>query len=117
MLANFVLNWRGLFNDLPDLVLTTAGVAADPKLVFFAALSIWNKIWCHSSIELTPEHATVLCTLWQGRNESNKINRDDAFAKSGINFKFYRMQELVAMSFDDIIDFLIKMRCVKVAII
>jgi len=70
-LGNFVLNWRELFNDLPDLVLTAAGVAAEPKLIFFAALSIWNKIWCHSSIELTPEHATVLYVLWQGRDESN----------------------------------------------
>ena len=113
-LGNFVLNWRRLFNDLPDLVLTAAGVAAEPKLVFFAALSIWNKIWCHSTIELTPEHATVLYALWQGRDESNKIKRDDALAKSGIKFNFYGMQELVAMSFDDIINDLIKMRCIEV---
>ncbi|EIY3427312.1 hypothetical protein MMS71_004510 [Salmonella enterica subsp. enterica serovar Derby] len=113
-LGNFVLNWRKLFNDLPDLVLTAAGVAAEPKLVFFAALSIWNKIWCHSSIELTPEHATVLYALWQGRDEYNKIKRDDAFAKSGIQFNFYGMQELVDISFDDIIDDLIKMRCIEV---
>lgn len=33
-LGNFVLNWRRLFNDLPDLVLTAAGVVAEPKLVF-----------------------------------------------------------------------------------
>ncbi|WP_322471103.1 hypothetical protein [Escherichia coli] len=33
-LGNFVLNWRELFNDLPDLVLTAAGVAAEPKLIF-----------------------------------------------------------------------------------
>lgn len=113
-LGNFVLNWRGLFNDLPDLVLTAAGVAAEPKLVFFAVLSIWNKIWCHSTIELTPEHATVLYALWQRRDESNKIKRDDALAKSGIKFNFYGMQELVAMSFDDIINDLIKMRCIEV---
>ncbi|MCU8818496.1 MULTISPECIES: hypothetical protein [Klebsiella pneumoniae complex] len=113
-LGNFVLNWRRLFNDLPDLVLTAAGVAAEPKLVFFEALSIWNKIWCHSTIELTPEHATVLYALWQGRDESNKIKRDDALAKSGIKFNFYGMQELEAMSFDDIINDLIKMRCIEV---
>ena len=113
-LGNFVLNWRRLFNDLPDLVLTAAGVAAEPKLVFFEELSIWNKIWCHSTIELTPEHATVLYALWQGRDESNKIKRDDALAKSGIKFNFYGMQELEAMSFDDIINDLIKMRCIEV---
>ncbi|EBV0106014.1 hypothetical protein DNB32_26570, partial [Salmonella enterica subsp. enterica serovar Derby] len=44
----------------------------------------------------------------------NKIKRDDAFAKSGIQFNFYGMQELVDISFDDIIDDLIKMRCIEV---
>lgn len=52
--------------------------------------------------------------LWQGRDESNKIKRDDALAKSGIKFNFYGMQELEAMSFDDIINDLIKMRCIEV---
>jgi len=55
-----------------------------------------------------------LYALWQGRDESKKIKRDDALAKSGIKFNFYGMQELVAMSFDDIINDLIKMRCIEV---
>ncbi len=83
--GNLWLNWRKLVSEFGDLSLGVVGVAAEPKLVPLAALSILNKIWAHSAIQLSREHATVLYAMWQGRDKDNRLQEADAIKKSGLD--------------------------------
>jgi hypothetical protein len=54
--GNIRLNWRKLFEKVPELVLTGAGVT-QLWLAPFAALYLWNLVWSLSKIEITPAQA------------------------------------------------------------
>ena len=111
--GNLWLNWRKFASDFGDLSLTVASVAVEPKLIPLAALSIWNKIWSHSSIELTREHATVLYAMWQARNNENKLTETDAFQKSGLMFQLNGWPALAQQQFDSIIEDLEQIKCIE----
>jgi len=111
--GNLWVNWRKFASDFGDLSLTVASVAVEPKLIPLAALSIWNKIWSHSSIELTREHATVLYAMWQGRNNENKLTETDAFQKSGLMFQLNGWPALAQQQFDSIIEDLEQIKCIE----
>lgn len=111
--GNLWLNWRKFSSDFGDLSLTVAGVVVEPKLIPLAALSIWNKIWSHSSIELSREHATVLYAMWQGRNYENKLSEADAFQKSGLMFQLNGWPPLAQQQFDSITEDLQQFQCIE----
>lgn len=101
--GNLILNWRKLAGEFGDLSLTVASVATESWLIPFAALSIWNKVWTHSAIELSKDHATVLYAMWQGRNVENEISHKDAFEKSALMFSINGWAPLERQAFEDII--------------
>jgi hypothetical protein len=112
-LGNLCLNWRKLAADFGDLSLTVAGTVAEPWLIPFAALSIWNKVSTHSSIELSPNHATVLYAMWNGRNSNNELTEVDAFEKSAVVFKLNNWPMLAKPTFETIIADLESLKCIE----
>jgi hypothetical protein len=111
--GNLRLNWRKFLVDFPDIGLNIAGVVATPYLVPLAALSLWNKIWGHSAIQLSKEHATVLYAMWQGRDTQNHIENSQAFEKSGVLFGVYQWPPLDNHAFESILAELERIECIE----
>jgi hypothetical protein len=111
--GNIFLNWRNLLGDLPDAVLTVAGAANTPYLIPLAALSIWNKLWSHSSIPLTPEMATTLVAMWQHRRGDDRINRTEAFEKTNLLLDSYKLQPLSTADFEILLNGLADLQCIE----
>jgi hypothetical protein len=112
-LGNILLNWRTLFRDSPDLILTGVGSFAQPWLIPLAALSIFNKLWAQSSIELTKEQATCLFAMWHRSDQNHMIDRDEAFSCCKELFSVYQWPEPSDASFSVIIGDLKSLGCVE----
>lgn len=91
--GNILLNWRRLFGESPDLILTGAGVIATPWLIPLAALSIFNKLWANASIELTKEQATCLFAMWHRCDDHHVIDHATAGASCRELFSVYLWPE------------------------
>lgn len=111
--GNIVLNWRRLVQDSADLVLTGAGVVATPWLIPLAALSIFNKLWAHSSIDVSREQAACLFAMWHHRDENNRIEIDRAHSESAALFEVFTWPSLGRAEFDAVLHDLVQMRCVE----
>ena len=111
--GNIILNWRRLVQDSADLVLTGAGVAATPWLIPLAALSIFNKLWSHSGIEVSREQAACLFAMWHHRDENNRIEIDRAHAESDALFDVFTWPSLERAGFEAVLQDLVQMRCVE----
>jgi len=111
--GNIVLNWRRLVRDSSDLVLTGAGAAASPWLIPFAALSIFNKLWTHSSVELTREQASCLFAMWNHCGTDHRISSDEAFAECSALFAVFKWPTLERDAFDAILRDLECLRCIE----
>ena len=111
--GNLRLNWKRFLVDFPDIGLNIAGVVATPYLAPLAVLSLWNKIWAHSAIQLSKEHATVLYAMWQGRDTQNCIESTQAFEKSVVLFGVYQWPPLDNHAFENILAELERIECVE----
>ncbi len=76
--GNIRLNWRKLLEKIPELVLTGAGVAAQPWLIFFAGLYLWNVVWSLAKIEIRPEQAMTMFALWKDGRPSRRFPEAEA---------------------------------------
>lgn len=77
--GNILLNWKKMVREFSDFVLIGASSIEQHWLIPFAALSIFNKLWSHATIELSKEHATCLFAMWHRCNDEHEIDRDMAF--------------------------------------
>jgi hypothetical protein len=111
--GNLWLNWRKFASEFGDLSLTVAGVVAEPRLAPLAALSIWNKVWTHSALQLSREHATVLYAMWQGRGKDNTLSEADAIEKSGVMFQLNGWLPLDRNGYVAILNDLEKLQCIE----
>ena len=75
--GNIRLNWRSLFEKVPELVLTGAGVT-QIWLIPFAALYLWNLVWSLSKVVILPEHGTVMYALWNSDHDTRRFEEDIA---------------------------------------
>ncbi len=75
--GNIRLNWRKLFEKIPELVLTGAGVT-QVWLIPFAALYLWNLVWSLSKIEITPAQAMTMYALWSDGRPSRRFPETEA---------------------------------------
>jgi len=111
--GNILLNWRRLFLDSPDLILTGAGAIATPWLVPLAALSIFIKVWTQSTLLLTKEHAASLCAMWH-RCENMKIHFDSALICTNELFQVYSWPPLEVVTFQSVLKELETIRCIEI---
>ena len=113
--GNILLNWRRLVRDTADLVLTGAGTIATPWLIPVAALSIFNKLWAHSKIELTREQAACLFAMWHQCDEDHKIQVDQALAECSNLFSVFKWPVLEQAQFKVILHDLESIRCIEMS--
>lgn len=88
--GNIQLNWKNLFRETSDLILTGAGTIAMPWLMPLAALSIYNKLRHIATIELSKEHAACLFAMWHRCDKDHTIERSIATAGCKELFAVYQ---------------------------
>ena len=111
--GNIWLNWRKLIRESPDLVLTGAGSIAEPWLGVLAALSTFNKMWAHASIELRKEQAACLVAMWPRCDERCRIPRAAAYSSCKELFSVYQWPEPSDDQLGELISELEVLRCVE----
>lgn len=111
--GNLRLNWRRLLGEFGDLSLTVASAVAVPPLIPFAALSLWNKLWTHSTIALSREHATALVAMWHRRDENHRIHRTKAHDEVNALFTVFTWPLLDAAAFAALLNELVALDCIE----
>ncbi len=112
--GNLSLNWKRLSGEFGDVVMNGAAAVAVHWLIPFAALSLWNKLWTHSSIELTKEQAASICAMWHRCDENNKITISKAFDEVNELFKVFSWPPISREAFKLVLNDLQNLRCIKI---
>jgi hypothetical protein len=72
--GNVVLNWKRLFLDTPEHILTILGAASSNYLIPLAALAVWNKVRGITRVDLTENQAIIIAALWDLRDDNNYVD-------------------------------------------
>jgi hypothetical protein len=113
-LGNITLNWRRLFELVPDVTLAGGAAAETAWLIPFAALYIWMKLWKASKVKLKEEDAFVVYSLWLHRDINKKISEEDAFLKTKALAKKHNLAGFTKEKFTKIINKLLSFDCIEI---
>jgi hypothetical protein len=111
--GNITLNWRRLFQLIPDATIAGAGAATTTWLIPFAALYIWMKLWKAATIDIEERDAFVLYSLWLNRNERKRIAEDEAFSMTKSLAEKHDLPEMTRKNFARAIDRLLSLGCIE----
>lgn len=113
--GNIFLNWRKLFEIIPDVTIASMGGATAPGwLLPLIGLDVWNKLWCNAAEEISEVEATTIHALWKNRNSRKRISEDDGYVKTDILRNDMGLPSLSRSEFDVAVNRLLRMRCVKI---
>ena len=111
--GNLILNWKNLFDNLPNIVFTGVAAINLEILIPFAALNLWNIVWSNLKIEISINHAISLYVMWINRDRFNKISEEKAFKVANQYLKENTFSELTKKEFIGIVDELCNMACIE----
>jgi hypothetical protein len=111
--GNIVLNWRKFFESIPNTALAS-GSLAEPWLMPFAALSIWNEFWKQSRIEIEPRYALLLEVMWQKRNQKRRVLKSVAIFAVNERLSSTRLNQMSANDFETALNKLSELQCIKI---
>jgi hypothetical protein len=111
--GNIRLNWRRLFELVPDVTLAGAGAATAHWLIPFAALYVWMKLWNAATVNIEEEDAFFLYSLWLHRNDESRISEDEAFSKTESLIKNHGLPLIKRETFDQAINKLRSLECIE----
>lgn len=111
--GNLILNWRNLFQIIPDVVLTGSGVVSSAWLWPFAGLHVWNIVWAGSKIELSKNHAVAIYSMWMNKDGRHTIDEKEAFNKTNDFLLSQGDEKIDRAMFAKIIDDLNRMECIE----
>lgn len=111
--GNIRLNWRRLFELVPDVTLAGAGTAEAQWLVPFAALYIWMKLWKAATVSINENDAFVLYSLWHHRNDKVRIPEDEAYSNIKALAKTHSLPIFEREIFDQSINKLLSLECIE----
>jgi hypothetical protein len=111
--GNILLNWKRLLIDSADIALTISGSISIPWLVPLAGLVVWNKIWSLLNIEIDERHAVVLWTMWQNKDDENKIERKEILKQTNKTLRKHNRREMNKAELKLILDDLERMQCIE----
>lgn len=111
--GNLLINMKSLVSEFGDIGLAGAAGAVDHRLVPLAALSIWNKLWAHTKIELTAEQASLVYAMWLQRDDGNLVSRADALGMCKLVYKNNGLPEPTSQDFDETVSMLLELGCIE----
>jgi len=111
--GNITLNWRRLFDLVPDITLAGAGAVGTTWLLPVAALYVWMKLLNSATIKIEEKDAFVLYALWTHKNDKDRISEDDGFAKSNLLAEKHGMPPIQRDTFDRAVNKLSSLDCIE----
>jgi hypothetical protein len=111
--GNIRLNWRRLFEDTPEHILTIVGAATSNYLIPFAALVVWNKVLGLSKIEIAESHAMIIAALWDLRDKDNYVNGGGLLTTINTHIRRTTKREFTQKELDQILTELSKMKAIE----
>lgn len=111
--GNIRLNWRTLFEKIPELLLTGAGVT-QAWLIPFAALYLWNLVRALARITLSPNHGLVMYALWNHNADVRRFEETDAHSIVNNFCSTHRMPSLGEVDFGNLLSDLAHLGCIEI---
>lgn len=111
--GNVTLNWRRLFELVPDATIAGASATEARWIIPFAALYIWMKLWKVATINIEEEDAFVLYSLWLHRNEKKRIVEEEAFSRTKLLGEKHGLPAMTRKKFDQAISKLLSLECIE----
>jgi hypothetical protein len=111
--GNVTLNWRRLFELVPDATLAGASATEARWLIPLAALYIWMKLWKVATIDIEEGDAFVLYSLWLHRSEKKRIAEEEAFSRTKSLAEKHELPVLTRKKFDQAINKLLSLECIE----
>ncbi len=112
--GNVLLNWRRLFNTLPELALGGVGATSVPRwLVPLACLHLWNRLNESAVEELSDVEASTITALWLNRRDDRKIDAESGFDVTNRHRRELGLESLTKMRYEQCLDRLQALRCVE----
>jgi hypothetical protein len=112
--GNITLNWRRLFELIPDVTIAGASAAESMWLIPFAALYVWMKLWKAAAVNIEERDAFVLYSLWLNRNERKRIAEDEAFSMTKSLAEKHDLPAITKKNFAQAIDKLLSLDCIEI---
>lgn len=112
--ANFLLNWRKLFDAGPDALVAAGGaVPGSPFFRTLVALYVWNKVWRAMEEPISETEASVIEALWRRQPFAKRVR--EAVALSVTNdLRARRGADLLdPRSFSQAVDRLVALDCIE----
>ncbi|UUC45136.1 hypothetical protein [Flavobacterium cerinum] len=111
---NLFLNYRNLFKELPDIVLTTTGLVEFPDLAFLGAIVLWNKLWAHVKVDFDEKQAIALRIMWKNAKiDDCKILDDQAYGYYNNYMVGLNRNTITKNEFDQITESLKNLKCIR----
>lgn len=107
------LNWRKLFESVPNSTLAAGGAYSEPWLASLAALAVWNAVVKQATVAIEPRDAVVLEALWGGRNSKHRIRRDQGYQRSLELFTEYAQPAPNEIEYENALDALCELECIE----
>jgi len=111
--GNILINWAAFIRTFGDIGLSIAAGVAEHRLIPFAALVVWDKVWSNAKIKLSPEHATLLYSMWLSRKEGNTTSRSEAFEMGKLVFRQHGFNELDEDVCQNLLNDLVGLECIE----
>ena len=111
--GNIYLNWKKLFVDGSEAILTIAGTIALPWLIPLAGLVVLKKIQSILSVQITESQAAVIHTIWANRDTENSIKSEIVLDLVNLELSEYNRPEMSQKELNMILMDLEKMKCIE----
>lgn len=111
--GNIRLNIGKLVRAIATGTLTIVGVMAVPWTLVIGALVTWDALWSCLKLDMSEDHACVVWTLWNGRDDGDTIAKGDVLQAVNLERSRFGKQPLSPQEVDRVLDDLVRMRCVQ----
>ncbi|MHB8289109.1 MAG: hypothetical protein ACYDEY_07725 [Acidimicrobiales bacterium] len=111
--GNVLLNIGKLIRAIATGTLTIVGAMTAPWTLLLGALVTWDALWSCLTLKISEDHACVIWTLWNGRDNENTIAKADVLGAVNRERSRFGKQPLSAQEVDRALDELVRMRCVQ----
>lgn len=112
--GNFTLNWRRLFDNVPDIAIASVGGVASGAFVRgLIGLYVWNKVWRSMEEDIDEAEASIIESLWIGGAKDRDVSESDAFQLTNATRERRGLPHLDQRAFTIGVNRLVELQCLK----
>lgn len=116
--GNLTLNWRRLFELIPDTSLASLGAATAPAAIqpwaiALAGLYVWNKVGNGMKQDLTEVEACIMQALWSKRRDDKRVAETDGLQHTNALRVIHGKAPLALQTYSDALTRLARIHCIE----